>query len=58
MTTGEFKKKIKTMPILVADDVFHWMMKDGSIWTRFDLQESGDPIINGWKWEFENEKGN
>src|SRR5947207_10125000 len=32
-TTDQLHQFVKTTPILVRDQRFHWMLKDGSIWT-------------------------
>lgn len=51
LPTAIFKNRVKTTPILIGNqDILHWMMKDGSIWTKFE-NKSNDSVIIGYQYE-------
>ena len=44
-TTDQLHQFVKTTPILVRDQRFHWMLKDGSIWTDIQPGVAGAVIV-------------
>lgn len=53
LPTAVFKNRVKTTPIMVGDGtIFHWVMKDGSIWTKVEYK-GNDYLIVGYKAEKE-----
>ena len=48
ISTDEFQDKINTIPVLLNDNEFHWVMKDGHIWTKFESQKNGKLIIKSY----------
>ena len=44
-TTDELQAYTKITPVLVAPGRFHWILKDGSLWTDFGKSSSGQLII-------------
>lgn len=45
MTTDELHDYLDTIPILVGENQFHWMLKDGSLWTIFENSDRGLVIV-------------
>lgn len=45
MTTDELHDYLDTIPVLVSDDIFHWLLVDGSLWTTFEPTDRGLVIV-------------
>jgi hypothetical protein len=41
MTTEELRRYLRTTPVLVGSHRFHWVLRDGSLWTDFEEMEHG-----------------
>jgi hypothetical protein len=46
MTSDQFQEFVKTTPILVNEHRFHWILKDGSMWTDVEPSSDGAVISN------------
>ncbi len=57
--TDELHAKLNTTPAMVSSGRFHWVLKDGSLWTDFIEHASGRLLIARWIIESEpvNESG-
>ena len=46
MTTDQLHEFVKTTPIMVGQTRFHWMLKDGSLWTDVEASNEGAVLVN------------